>query len=285
MQNPKISIIVSTYGRNEHLKKLLDSLRTSAPLEAYELLIISSDPPETEKIAWLKTQSDIKLILADARKPWQLRKKSAHYYINLGIKKSHNEWIIVVNDDMYFLPDWYSEFVKFLGNPDHSNAGMIIVAAHVGNVESGLRIEIIGKTKKPGREWRNLYLSDVCITRKDVLETIGLYDEHLDWFGAGADNSLAVEFLTTKDTIPCEYIKIGHSIAHENRGTNMGDSFSDFHYLINKWNRWCQAHDCQYVWDPGLPPYTLRNRIENYIKQKRKILHHYKKYFLAMRRK
>lgn len=280
MQNPKVSIIVSTYGRAEHLKKLVDSLRMSTPSDAYELVVVSSDPPQTEKIQWLREQRDVHLLLADVRRPWQLRRKSAHYYINLGIKASHNEWIIVANDDMYFTQDWYHEFTVFLHDPVHANAGMIIVAAHVGRIAYGFRIDTIGKTQKHGGPWKDLYLSDVCITRRNALETIRLYDERLDWFGAGADNSLAVEFLTSMDTIPCEKIKIGHSIAHENRGTNMGNAFADFHYLMNKWNRWCKKNNCQYIWDPGLPPYTPANRIKNYLAHRKKVLRHYAKYFL-----
>ena len=117
------------------------------------------------------------------------------------------------------------------------------------------------------------------------MERVGLFDEQMDWFGSGADLSLAVEFLTTTDTIIAENIHIHHSISKENRGTNMGNAFADFHYLMNKWNRWCKAHDSAYLWDPGILPYTIANRIKNYFQHKKKILGHYKKYIVTTLRK
>ncbi len=282
MQHPKVSVIVPTYGRAEGLKKLFDSLRTSAPPDAYELVIVSSDPPETEKAVWLRQQPDARVVFADARKSWQLRKKSNYYYLNLAIKNSSYPWIFPISDDMYFEQNWYNEFLKVINDPANANAGLIIAASHIGNVESGIRVAVIGKTKKGDSSWKDLYLSDVSIVRRDVMERVGLFDEKMDWFGSGADLSLTVEFLTNTDTIVAENIRVNHSISRENRSTNMGNAFADFHYLLHKWDRWCKAHDCQYVWDPGLSPYTLRNRIKNYIEHKKKIFRHYRKYMWSM---
>ena len=141
---------------------------------------------------------------------------------------------------------------------------------------------VIGKTKKKNGEWKDLYLSDVSMVRRDVMERVGLFDEQMDWFGSGADLSLAVEFLTDTDTIIAGTIRISHSISKEHRSTNMGNAFADFHYLLNKWNLWCTQHDCQYVWDPGIQPYTPLNRVKNFFQYRKKILRHYTKHFLSM---
>jgi glycosyltransferase involved in cell wall biosynthesis len=90
MKNPEISIIVHTYGRAEFLKVMIQSVRNTTPREAYEILVVSSDPPETEKVKWLKQQEDIVFIQADIRRPWELRKQSAYYYINWGLKNQAN---------------------------------------------------------------------------------------------------------------------------------------------------------------------------------------------------
>ena len=279
MRKPKVSIIVPTYGRAEGLQKLFDSLRQYTPSDIYELVVVSSDPPETQKAIWLTQQPDVRVIFADSRKSWQLRKKSNYFYLNTAIKNSNYPWIFPVSDDMYFEENWYDAFLAIINHSNNADVGLIILASHVGNVESGIRVDVIGKTRKKDGDWKDLYLSDVSIVRRDVMETVGLFDEKMDWFGSGADLSLSVEFLTDKETTIAENIRVSHSISKENRATNMGDSFSDFHYLMNKWNRWCQANDCQYLWDPGLPPYTLRNRIENYIKQKRKMFDVYKELY------
>lgn len=279
MNNPKISIIVPTYGRAEYLKNLIASIRAFTPRDVYELVVISSDLPESEKVKWLSQQEDVNLILADARKKWQLRKKSSCYYVNLGIKKSKREWVFVISDDVCFCEGWYEEFVNLLSNPDDSNAGMIIILSHIGKVRHGRRIVKIGKTKKGDGDWKDLYLSDFSIIAKNVLEEIGLFDEKLDQFGCGADNSLAIEFLTNKNTVVSEKIRVDHFVADENR--SVGNEFEDFNYIIRKWNKWCRVNNCQYIWDPKIKPYTLKNRLVNYLYQKARILRHYGRYIMG----
>lgn len=282
MQNPGISIIIPTYGRAEYLKDLIASIRVSAPQSAYELVVISSDSPESEKARWLSQQKDINLISADTRKEWQLRKGSLYYYTNLGIKKSKRDWVFVGNDDMHFDKDWYREFAHLISDPGNSNVGMVIISTHLGKVKYGSRIVKIGKTKKGDGNWKDLYLSDLSIIRRDALEEMGLFDEKMDWFGSGVDNSLAVEFLTDKDTIISEKVKVEHFITDENRTRNMGREFEDFNYLINKWNKWCKLNNCQYIWDPGVRPYTLVNRARSYLGKQARVLRHYGKYFLSI---
>src|SRR3989344_8376871 len=177
MKSPGISIVISTYGRTGYLQNLISSVRSSTPQDAYEFVVVSSDPPESEKIKWLQRQKDIDLILADVRKEWQLRKRSAYYYINLGIKSSKKEWAFVVSDDMYFDKDWYKEFANLASDPKNYNVGAIIVSTHLGKVKYGRRIYKIGKTRKKGGEWRDLYLADLSIISRETFDKIGLFDE------------------------------------------------------------------------------------------------------------
>ncbi len=279
MQNPKVSIIVPTYGRAEGLEKLFVSLRKFTPTGVYEVVVVSSDPPETPKARWLKQQTDVRVIFADARRPWQLRKKSNYYYLNTAIKHSTYPWIFPLSDDMYIDSNWYDAFCKIVNDPSHTNAGLIIVASHIGSLKNainyGMRVDVIGKTKKQNGPWKDLYLSDVSLVRRDVMESFGLFDEKMDWFGSGADLSLSVEVLTDAETIIAENIQIHHAISTENRGSNSVSAFNDFHYLLRKWNRLCNKHHCQYVWDPGILPYTIINRIKNFFQQHKKMLRFY----------
>jgi len=287
MNNPKVSIVIPTYGRAEYIKNLIKSVRMSTPEESYEFVVVSSDLPESEKVKWLSQQSDVNLILADTRKEWQLRKRSPIYYTNIGIKRAKYEWIFLVNDDIRFDENWYKELQSLLADPKHSNVGMIIVLTHLGKVKYGPRLIKIGKTRKNGKDWKDLYLSDFSIISKSVMEQIGYFDEKLKWHGCGADNSLAVEFLTDKDTVISEKIKIDHLIANEGRDTNVTDEFTDFNYLLNKWNNWCKMNGCEYVWNVKIKPYTLYNRIINWtegsIRKQLKTIRFYKKYILKNR--
>src|SRR3989344_1253183 len=284
MNNPKVSIVIPTYGRAEYIKNLIKSVRMSTPEESYEFVVVSSDLPESEKVKWLSQQSDVNLILADTRKEWQLRKRSPIYYTNIGIKRAKYEWVLLVNDDIRFDANWYKELQNLLADPKNSNVGMIIVLTHLGKVKYGPRIIKIGKTRKKGGDWKDLYLSDFSIISKSVMEQIGYFDEKLKFHGCGADNSLAVEFLTDKDTAVSDKIRLDHLIADEGRDTNITDEFTDFNYLLNKWNNWCRMNGCEYVWDTTVKPYTAYNRIVNWIKssirKQLKIMRFYKKYIL-----
>jgi len=279
MQNPKISIVVPTYGRTELLKDLISSVRTSTPQDNYEFVVVASDLPEADKIKWLSQQGDVKLILTGQRKKWELRKQSLYYFTNLGIKKAKNEWVFVVNDDMFFDQNWYKEFEMLVSNPTSSNVGMIIVATHIGSTSLGARVATIGKTKKDDG-WKDLYLSDLSIIKKEVLEEIGYFDENLKWYGSGADNSLAVEFLTNKETLVAEKIIVNHLIAKENRNSLTEDAFTDFHYISDKWNVWCEKNGYQYVCDFLIDPYTLKNKFKHDLIKRVRILQHHVKSLL-----
>jgi hypothetical protein len=203
----------------------------------------------------------------------------------LGLKKSSKPWAVVLNDDMTFDKDWYVEFSKIVSGPANTNAGMIIAAMHLGKVKHGRRIIKLGWTKKNGQEQKNLYLADLAFLRRDAAEKIGFYDEKIDWAGGGADLALAMEFLSGTDTITTDKIKVDHFIVKENRNTNIGHDFTGFHYVLNKWNKWCAENDCQYLWDVKIKPFTLKNRISDYLYNKARIARHYLRYLTGYYRK
>lgn len=267
MNEVTVSIVIPTYGRAEYLKDLVLSVRESTPSGAYEIVVVSSDLPDSEKVKWLSDQKDVVLILADERRKSGGRKKSLYYYTNLGIKRAKKDWVFVVNDDMYFDKKWHLEFTDTLSKKGGENIGMVIVATHIGGREFGLRTAKIGRTKKAGGEWKDLYLSDLSIIKKDVLEKIGYFDENLDWFGSGADNSLAVEFLTDKDTVVNENIKVEHFISDELRKINTGSAYDDFNYIKRKWDRWSKKNNCKYDCNFNMEPYTLIYRIKNILRK------------------
>jgi glycosyltransferase involved in cell wall biosynthesis len=279
MSSPRISIISHTYGRAAYLKDMIASVRASTPRDAYEILVVSSDPPETDKVKWLKEQDDVVFIQGDIRRPWQMRKQSAYHYINLGMKQAKYEWVVVFNDDMQAATDWYTEFAALVSDPKNANAGMIIAAMHLGKMKHGRRIVTMGRTKKPGQDWKPMYNADMAIMRKDVFEKIGFYEEKLDWAGGGADLALAFEFWTDSDIITTDKINIDHFIAKENRAQNLTNDFSGFHYVLRKWDKWCKEHGCQYEWDPGIPPYTSYNRLRDWAYNRYRVLRHYYRYF------
>jgi GT2 family glycosyltransferase len=253
----KISIIITTYQRFDFFVNLVQSILRTTPTDTYEIVVVSSDDPNSEKIKWLQKQKkafkDIfTIIQPDVRVDKRL--KSLYYYQNLGLKEAKYPWLLPLNDDTEMQEGWYEEFDKMIKNSVNDNLGMIIVASHTGSRELGYRTPILGHMIKHG-ELSPLYLSDVSIIRADVMKSVGYFDENLWWYGSGADLSLSIGFLTDSKTVANSNIKIEHYIADELRGENVacqrdggGQDQIDFGYIHRKWDKWCQENNCSYLW-------------------------------------
>ena len=270
MATPQISFVIPTYGRAEYLKDLISSIRKTTPAGFYEIVIVSSDDPQCEKVLWLKQQPDVKLILADHRQ--RGRRSSIYKYINLGVYQTKFPWVYVVNDDMLLDAAWYREFAGLLGRPGNEDLGLVVVAAHLGSMVGEPRVATFGKGRKIGGQWQDLYISDFSIIRKDVLEKIGNFDENLNWYGSGADNTLAAMFLANAKIAVDDKIKITHFVASELRQDNGSRAFYDFNYLIRKWRGLEKKLGLELDIKFGVRPYTWWNRFRYFIKDVIKII-------------
>ncbi len=233
----KVSIIIPTYKRFDSFVKLIESVkRSNIKKENYEIIVVSSDSYDSEKIKWIEEQQkeiDIKVIIEADRKT--IRNRSLYYYENKGVSISKYDWILVSNDDMWFDNDWYENFTKCLD----LNHKVYLVSSHIGSIHLGLRIPSIGTITKNGIE-QPMWLYDMTIIHKSIYKQVNYIDENMKWYGKGADLSLAVAFLTDEKPILCNDVKINHDISYEERFENIalktGDD--DFGYIRQKWDKW-----------------------------------------------
>jgi GT2 family glycosyltransferase/Flp pilus assembly protein TadD/predicted SAM-dependent methyltransferase len=246
IKKPSISFVVPTYKRDQYVKNLILSIQETTPENIYEIIIVSSDEADSEKIKWLEKQDNTKIYMPDVRSG--SRKRSLAFYYNLGISKAENDWIFPLNDAMALKGFWYENFVDTISKPENSNAGVIIVATHLANPELGHRVALQGRTKKGQGEWKDLYLTDFNIVKREVFETTGGYDENIDWYGRGLDFGLAVSFLTDKEIIVDERIRLDHFLAQEHRLESLSDPSQGFLYVKQKWDKWCQKNNASYDW-------------------------------------
>lgn len=247
MSSIKISIVVPTYGRFDSFKKLINSIKESnIPIDNYEIIVVSSDAKECEKISWIednKKQINIKVKIESDRKT--IRSQSLYYYENVGIKNAIYDWILVCNDDMWFEKDWYQKFLSYI-----NESKVYLISSHIGYVHLGVRIASIGTITIKGIK-ETMWLYDMSIIHKSIYEQLGYLDENIKWYGKGADLSLAVAFFTDEKPVLCHDVKINHDIAKENRISNIGNSSAnlDFSYIRQKWNKiLANKDDSTYEW-------------------------------------
>jgi FkbM family methyltransferase len=246
MNKPTVSIVITTYKRDEYIKKLIRSIEETTPDEAYEIVVVSSDPPDSDKVKWLENRPRTRLFIPDVRTGE--RKRSSIYYYNLGISKATMEWVFPLNDDMALKESWYENFVSAISREENGNAGVVIVATHLADPVLGHRVALQGRTKRGDGGWKDLYLTDFNLVKKEVFDAVGGYDESIDWFGSGLDFGLAVSFLTDKDIIVDESIKLDHYLAEEHRQESRGEPSAGFLYVKNKWDEWCLENNASYEW-------------------------------------
>lgn len=240
----KVSIVTTTYGRLELFKKLINSIRESrVKSEDYEILVISSDPEDCDKVKWIREQKDIDITLFSIPDRTTVRTGSLMYYENIGIKNSKYEWIFVVSDDMWFEPDWYEKFLTYKTDKDK----IYIPSCHIASKHYGFWIPEIGNITKDGVT-EPMWLYDISIIHSSLYKEIGYQDEQIHWFGKGADLPIAVAFLTDQKPVLCHDIKIGHEISAENRTANISTTpnGNDFDYITKKWLKWIEDNNKNY---------------------------------------
>jgi GT2 family glycosyltransferase len=239
MEEPKISIVIPTYRRENDFKKLINSIKSSdIDKKKYEVVIVSSDDKNCEKIKWARENKEINIKILMESDRTTVRNKSLYYYENLGIKASQHPWILICNDDMWFEKDWYQNFLTYFKKENK----VYLVSSHIGDKASGLRIPSIG-TIEINKKQQPMWLYDMSIININIYKKINYLDENIKWFGKGADLSLKVAFLTEETPILCHSVKINHEISSESRIENKVFSENDFGYIRQKWNDFTQKNE------------------------------------------
>lgn len=222
----ELSIVVTTYGRAEHISRLVESCERYLTKISFEIVVVSSDSPDSEKISWLAKHSSVKLLCLGDRQPGQPRQQSLYFYENLGIRASLGDWIFITNDDSELADTFQTRFLA-----QREDADILVVPAHIDNPKLGHRTPIIGSLDT-GSGPKPLYLLDFAIFRRTVLEEIGLADEAYDWYGRGADMAISAGLLN-KNVVPLTGTYLNHFVAIEER--NPPHFAHDLTYLKNKW--------------------------------------------------
>ena len=86
----------------------ISSLRASEKNIAFNVVIIESEAPHAAKY-----------VGQDHTIYWKRDAFNYHGALNLGIKATQNEWVVLANNDLIFHPGWFSEIVRVHGLHPH----------------------------------------------------------------------------------------------------------------------------------------------------------------------
>lgn len=185
--NKKVSIIILTYNRSEQLRRCVDSLILST-YKNFEIIIVNNNSSDnTKQVANSLSKKYSNIIFINLNK--NLMAAGGR---NEGIKHSSGDYLLFVDDDNVVDPNMIDELVKEMdAHLDIGLIGPIMFFYKSPNMIYHCRNSINYITSKTtyyfnNKDITNVKLSkrintnhipNVFMTRKTVLDKIGLFDE------------------------------------------------------------------------------------------------------------
>ncbi|MDA3733217.1 glycosyltransferase [Niameybacter massiliensis] len=182
--HPLVSIILVTYNNLHYTKQCMESLLNKTAYPNYEVIIVDNDSKD-DTPNYLKQlereQEVVKVILNDNNSGFAGGN-------NIGIRASHGDYIILLNNDTLVTRGWVTSLIKHL---DKEKIGMVgPVTNSIGN-ESQINIgykttETMDKfaiqytTQHQNEIYQDIkVLAMFCVAiKRDLMEEVGLLDEN-----------------------------------------------------------------------------------------------------------
>lgn len=151
MDCPELSIIFGTFNRLPHLKKAVDSIRSSAEGISYEIIVADGGSSDGSR-AWLETQKDVVVIDGGM--------DGAVVAFNKAWQASRGKFIANFNDDSEYLGDALRAGVKTFSTP-----GALTIPGQVA-----FESDLYGQWKV--ESIHGFAYANFGITRRDVVQKV-----------------------------------------------------------------------------------------------------------------
>ena len=224
---PKVSIIVPTYRRVDHLARCLKSIESTVKL-----------PHEVIGVAVKDDQATIDAIATHPAVKWVIQptRGGAVQAMNLGFRAARGEYLIQINDDCELLPHSIANAVRFLEAPANSLIGQAAFfhdSPVKRNVFTQIQVEniwyFVGHV-------RGLCYANFGLARRSLHERLDYFDERFFMYGADPDFSLKVWHEAKLGVVPCPGALIHHAELNDERGEReRAAQAADNEKLFAKW--------------------------------------------------
>lgn len=106
MKRTKVSLVLGSYNRKRFLKAAIASIRNNGITVPYETIIVDGGSTDGS-LRWLSRQKDIITIVQHNRGKFQghqIERRSWGYFMNLGFRAAHGQFILMISDDSLLVP-------------------------------------------------------------------------------------------------------------------------------------------------------------------------------------
>ncbi|MGB9683276.1 MAG: glycosyltransferase, partial [bacterium] len=186
-QSSIVSIIIVTYNSSSTIETCLNSIISNTLDIPYEIIIVDNNSRDN-------TMEICRKVLSSSRVPYKIieNKENTGYTAgaNQGVRNSTGEYILFMNPDVFVFKDWLPEMLKYFQIENVGAVGPIsdYVAGlqkfqfymESNNIKDSetLTRDLLSKNKGRGIETK-LLIGFCLLTKRDILEEVGLFDEEL----------------------------------------------------------------------------------------------------------
>jgi len=184
--NTAVSIIIVTYNSSSTIDKCLNSILSNTDMP-FEIIIVDNNSKDnTVKIC--------KDILSNTNIPYKIieNEKNVGYSkgANIGVEISSGEYVVFMNPDVFVFKDWIKNIVKYIeveevgavGPISDYVAGLQKFQLYAESVNTD-DLETLSRelsVENSGRGIETKLLIGFCLlTKRDILNKVGLFDENL----------------------------------------------------------------------------------------------------------
>jgi GT2 family glycosyltransferase len=226
----KVSVVMAAFRRSKLLDIGLSSIAKYKVFFPLELIVVNDGiEDDTEAVCEsYKGRIDIKYVFSGHRNRGGIRFQSPGFPINIGIKQSSGDIIVLTCPEIYHLDDCLNKIVEPLfENPKYMVVPEFMYFDDVGAYTNDIINNWKGDLRACNMRNDSIVMPFLMGLYKDEIVKIGGYDE--DFTGYASEDNDLIERLKLNG---CSHFKVNTNIVHLHHGVR---SDSGFHWEEPRW--------------------------------------------------